>query len=231
MTPPLPHITSVSRRNFVVSGLCLTLGSALGACSDGTLSNLARNFKFIPGVKTGPDIKLSRAQVNNIPYATMYAKIGNAPVNLIVLGQQTGKDLHWISADHSVVVTRGGRLLKTVGLSENLVNTRLLDPDPVVSGARATSRSMRRLIDLSPGNHFNIKVQSNFEIEKEERISISELTFDTVVLKENCVAAELGWSFENRFWKDRKTGFVWKSIQHFSHKSPPLHLEVLKPAA
>jgi hypothetical protein len=37
------------------------------------------------------------------------------------------------------------------------------------------------------------------------------------------------WNFDNEYWTDKMTGYVWRSSQHIHPKAPPLILEVLRP--
>src|SRR5258706_98771 len=46
---------------------------------------------------------------------------------------------------------------------------------------------------------------------------------------EHCTVDALRWSFDNEYWEDRMSGYVWRSSQHIHPKSPPLILEVLRP--
>ena len=54
-----------------------------------------------------------------------------------------------------------------------------------------------------------------------------EGTFHTV--EENRIEVD-DWDFENRYWVDPETGFVWVSEQHVNPDLDPLQISVLKPA-
>lgn len=151
----------------------------------------------------------------------------------MILGRYEGTDLHWISADNIALVTRAGRLVKTAGLPENLRETVMLGPDPVAGTLHRLDEAAtaRRLVDLDFESRFGVPVEARLESLGYATIEILERRYDTVVVREDNVAALLDWSFTNYFWVDRGSGFAWRSIQHFTPDLPPVEIEVLKPAA
>ena len=68
-------------------------------------------------------------------------------------------DLHWISADREVLVTRHGRILQTVGLPENIDSTELVTQDFLVPNAQAAATYLRS-IDISKTRGFGIRIES-----------------------------------------------------------------------
>ena len=72
-----------------------------------------------------PDLPLTRDGISKLPYASMVARVGRGPQAVLILARVEGEDQHWISgADRSVLVLRGGRIVKTFGFPENLKDTR-----------------------------------------------------------------------------------------------------------
>ena len=180
-----------------------------------------------------PDAPITRSQIEASPYASVRAKMGSSGRVVMVLGRYDAPDLHWISADRVAIATRNGRIVKTAGLSENLKNTDFLGPDPVADGLHQLvgTTTVRRLIDIDAGNHFGVPVTSQLTPQGRETIEVLERTYETIVVRETNVAKILDWEFENYYWVDPDTGFVWKSLQHATPNTPPVELEVLKPAA
>jgi hypothetical protein len=178
-------------------------------------------------------VTLTRAQIADIPYATIMAKIGRGPQSLLLLGRIDGPDLHWISADRNVFVTRGGRLMKTVGLPVNLVRTRINISDPITSGAATQGADERvvRYVDMMPGNYFDAGIRARYDVIGSERIEILDLHYDTLVVRERNSVPVIGWNHTNLFWIGREDGIVWRSEQHFAPDTPPLEITITKPAA
>jgi hypothetical protein len=216
----------VSRRHFVFGGL------ALAGCGE---SKLARTVvdAYQVAIVGRPDVPISRSTVTNLPYASIAAKIGKGPRSLLILWRQDQDDLHWLSADDAAIVTRNGRVVKTAGLPETLVDTRSISTDPVGDGlsSGAQGPTYVREIDTSPPPQFGLLIESKFREVGPRRLSIADIEFDTVLFHEHCRAKTLNWSFTNRYWVDPADGFVWRSEQTIARNFPSIEIEILKPAA
>ena len=218
---------SITRR-AVVAGLLTT---PLTACGENPLAvNVVRAIRFSTiGL---PDVPISRDAVSKLPYASIAAKIGKGPRSLLILWRRERDDLHWISADAAVVVTRRGRVVKTAGLPENIRETIPVGPDPFSEGLHnlQAGTTFFRSVDLDPGMT-GMRIDSNYEVRGARSVRITEIDFETILIVERNVARTVNWSFENLFWIDPFDGFIWKSRQHIARAFPPVEIEVLKPAA
>lgn len=168
---------------------------------------------------------------DKLPYASISVGLNGLKRSLLILGKAEGDELHWISADRGVLVTRHGRLVRTVGFTENLSRTDFSGED-FVNGKTFPTLGKQppppRIIDLSPGNRFGIKIESSLELTSKEVVEIGPHRHDTTRIDEHCVAPLLRWKFTNSFWLDAY-GKVWRSTQHFSPTAPAISIEVTKP--
>ena len=73
-------------------------------------------------------------------------------------------------------------------------------------------------------------IDSAFEVLGRETIGILDKNHDTLVVRERNQAKTFRWSFDNMYWLDFQTGFVWKSVQHFEPSNPPVVIQITKPA-
>ncbi len=219
---------AISRRAFVSA-----LGASIVAgCGENPLgSNLVRAVRF--SFVGQPDAPFDRTTVSNLPYASIAAKIGKGPRSLLILTRMENEDLLWASADNVIIATRKGRVVRTAGLPENLRKTVSLTPDPVAQGLHEVNdgETYGRTIDLDLGNYYGLQITSEFEVVGPRDITITEIDFETILVREKNVARTLNWSFENLYWVDPADGFVWKSRQHIARSFPPIVIEALKPAA
>jgi hypothetical protein len=217
----------VTRRNLIATcGAFLT-----SACADPVLRNVYDAAKFLTvGM---PDVEITRDIIDNIPYASISAKIGKGPRSLLILGRYAGEDLHWLSADNATVVTRAGRVTKTAGFPENLKGTSFLGPDPVAKKLHIPDerRALSRSVDIDKGNFYGLTINSHFLPIGEVEIVIAGLKLRTALFEEVNEAQTVNWNHSNYFWVDVYDGFVWKSVQHIARGFPPIDIEVLKPAA
>ena len=215
----------MQRRNFL--GL-IAASAALGGCTNsvaGRTLATALETSFADASSFDPDYP------DKLPYASMAVSIKNSRKALLVLAKVDQGELHWMSADRGVFVTRNGRLVRTVGMPENLVGTEFLGADffeePGVPSASSSPK--KRLIDIAPGNRFGMVVEATLSRGPKEVIRISKRQYETVRLVEKCLVPQLSWEFQNVYWMDGQ-GMVWKSVQHTVPGASAIEMEVTKPA-
>ena len=224
------NMSRMSRRQLLVSGVAGLLAGC--ASRDPVMNNVFSVARYLVSGRPGQTI--DRETVAKIPYATVSAKIGKGGLALLVLGQRQQGDLFWLSADGAGLITRSGRLVKTVGLLENLVSTAAMVPDPLQHEPHrlSTTADSSRIVDLDAGAGYEtLQLVASMSPVGPETITIAGLEFKTLKIREVNHATSVRWKFANLFWVDIYDGFVWKSRQHFARGLPPVDLEVLKPAA
>jgi len=178
-----------------------------------------------------PDQPLSRERIERLPYASISAKIGKGPRVLVVLRKFENQEMHWETADRIILVTRHGRLIKTVGLPDNIRDTELPEDDPLASGLHhaAFPVRFRRQVDLESPRRFSIPIASEFESLGRRRIAILERPYDVWLIRERNVAYGMSWEFANLYWVDSESGMVRKSVQFISRRFDPIDIELLRP--
>jgi hypothetical protein len=216
-----------SRRRLIAGVAALSLSSCGGPNQVfGEAGQTLRNVVFGP-----PETPIPRATVAKLPYASITAKVGDLPRGLMLLGRMAGQDLHWVSSNRVALITRRGRLVKTVGMPQDLRDMRMLGEDPLAQGPHRLNQpvSYARALNLERPEYYELLVDSVLTPVGPRRITILEIEFDTVLLTERNSARTINWRFENQFWVDPEDGFVWKSAQHIGREVPVLNIEVTKP--
>jgi hypothetical protein len=211
-----------------VSGLAAAL--ALAACSTMPLFDIAGETIG----RVGGGYPVTRADVELSPYAFIGARFGSQPWATLTLAYYDGPDRQWMSADHVLVVTRNGRIVRTVGMPSDLGRMVVPDGDPVVAGLQRLQGEVGPLIayiDLPKRNLVNLPVEMRYVREGEETIEVLDRTHKTVRVREELATRGGEWKATNRYWADVETGFVWRSVQQFSPDLKPIEIEVLKPPA
>jgi Group 4 capsule polysaccharide lipoprotein gfcB, YjbF len=218
---------AIARRIFLVGAT----GAVCSACGHSFLGDVPSFVQTY--FMRGPDLPLTRADVERIPYASIAARLGDGGEALLILGRYDNGELDWISARHEVIVTRRGRVVKTYGLPQDVKATIFLTPDPVgqPSPVLAAARPCERTLDFQPRHQDGVLVRSRFTKIGDEEIEILGEHKATELWEEQGGAAQLGWEFANRYWIDPRTGYVWKSRQWTAPLMPPLDIEVYRPAA
>lgn len=212
--------------------LLLSLGGlAASGCSFTPTLQLAAQSFGIGGQKGAYPV--TRAQVEASPYAHISARFGDFPRAVMVLSQYDGDARHWISVDRTVLVTRYGRLIQTVGLERDLRRTREPAEDPMRLGLHQLKDRpgpYRKDVDVAPDD-YELPVEMEYAVEDIEEIEILEHRHATVRVRERIRVPAWKWRATNTYWVDSATGFVWKSEQRYCPELAALEIEVLKPAA
>lgn len=223
--------TPLSRRDALRLLAGLVPVAALAGCSTGGSLINEHARLATTGLFSRKSAGLTRDVVAQFPAASMGIKVGRKPEALILLSRVEDRDLVWRSGDNIVLVTRGGRLLKTAGLRSNLGGTHFITPDPVDGTLLSTVKTrMTRLIDLGPDYGTSLEARSTFTTQRSEKINILGAEIATVRVREKVRVPRLKWGHTNYYWADERTGFVWRSRQRFHINYPALTLTVLRPA-
>jgi hypothetical protein len=181
---------------------------------------LLQNLSSVGG--DGPAIP--RAQAAAVPYASIGVRYGSNPEAMLVLATKSGDDSEWLAGTQASIVTRNGRIIRTVGLPYNL--TGFQGP---IGDADAASGTYHYLYDLADRRIFGAIVNCTLHDMGAERIEIIGGSHDTHHIVETCNAPQLDWDFQNDFWRDMTSGYVWKSVQNVHPDADPVTLEALRP--
>jgi hypothetical protein len=219
---------ALTTRRIFLAGAPLLL---CGGCGKSFMSDVPTVWRTY--LTKGDDLHVTRADIDRIPYASLAARIGDGPQGLLVLSRYDGDKLEWISADRKLIVTRRGRIVRTVGLAQDLTGTTFLSPDPVgkPSAALATSPPALRSVDIDPGHRDGIVVTSSFERLHDDTIDILGEKYPTELWQERGAAPLLDWEFVNLYWIDPRTGFVWRSQQQPLPALAPFDIVIYRRAA
>lgn len=227
---PLPAASggpSARRRALLLGGA----GTLLAGCASDSLSLIGST---IGGFGQPARYPISDAQIEAIPYATMGVRFGDGGGVVMVLASIDGDDLHWASADRVVLVTRRGRLVKTIGLSRDLLTTRPAGADALADALAgnpvAAEARVDRIIDLRQKDDFSVPVESRWDVQGEETVSLLGRERRLVRVRERMTVRKWRWSADNLYWLDAGSGQVWKARQQFCPEVPAMTLELLKPA-
>lgn len=221
----------ISRRQLLAG---FGLGSALAAtgCASPSLKLLGGPFRGKGGHPGG--YSLSPEQIEAIPYASLGVRIGDSAPVIMILASINGRRLHWASADRVVLVTEAGRLVKTIGMPRDLVETRWTGADALLPALRrevgADEVRIGRIVDLRPQDDFGVPVESRCEWRGETRLKLLGSERSAILLTERIRVRKWRWKTENRYWFDPATGQMLKSRQQYCPDVAPVTLEALKPA-
>lgn len=225
MSPP-PHDPDVTRR-----GLILALAaSPLAACEAPyglDYKTIGQSLAVSIGIESPPGITIEQA--GQVPYSSLGYRLGDSAEQMLVLGTASDNANLWTSAERRALSTKAGRITKTAGFKWNLSETYWPAPDPLSEGAAASSRSTLRLLDFGDVKRFGARLHGQFDSARESEITILGTSIPTISLSEICHCEDFDWDFQNQFWLDRQSGFVWRSVQYVHPNLEPFTIEVFRP--
>ena len=175
------------------------------------------------------DVELTPEEIEAVPYASAYLKIGDQKQVFVVLAfaeqnPLTGNtQLKWVSADKAMVVTENGHIVKTIGLQ----TTNLAGIYGDVPAYSTPSVQYSLSYDWADKYRYGFpaKVQRSRQGKETVITPISSTTTD--VYTEVVTFTSLEKSVENQYWVNGK-GEVVKTRQHLGPNMVPVELTILK---
>ena len=217
-------------------GLALTMTVGLAGCSSTGENNFLRlgaltKVSIFGADEVAVQPEPTRAQLNQIPSATIALSLGGGPRTFLVPLADNGGYLNYLdSAGHGVVML-GGAVTGTQALGQDLQAVRHQQDDPIAYPAPLTEWPGQITRDYQfaqrGGAEFSITLLCVFEPLARETIEIFETDFDVVRISETCTNARR--QVVNTYWVEAGTGFIWKSEQWLGPYLEPATIEIIRP--
>jgi hypothetical protein len=204
----------------------------LAGCNSAGQSGYGEYFKILRqawGTQFG-DGGITRNEAAAIPYASMGYRIDDERERITVLATDVGGEQLWTAADHIVLVTRDGRLQRSVGLTHDLGGTTFSTgslPGPA-RAIKAPFESTRQR-DFPDLGLYGVAIHCRAATSGRQSVSILGNTIATIRVDEKCRASTYEWSYTDSFWVDPESGVSWKSIQHIHPKGETIQTEIFRP--
>lgn len=180
------------------------------------------------------DITVSDEKIESIPFSTMYLRLDNGQRIFVGLGYIEEGNSKWLSQDKAMLVTRQGRLLKTVNLhGSNLSEIIASTPDPLLDAENLKpGQTWSRTIRWTEGDQLrSAALTSRFtRAEKEQVLTIAGEAIPCQVWYEDVQSDAPDSQWQNTFWVDPRNGQVRQSHQMLGAGIYPVEMTMLKPA-
>ncbi len=200
-----------------------TAGLLTGACSSPTARSLTKVLDMTISSKPA----YPEDYPDKLPYASIAAQIDNGSPSLLILGKIADNDLHWISTDREVMVTRFGRIMQTVGLPENINVTELITRD-FLEPDSPRLETYQRTIDFAKSRAFGVRIESRIRVLNTSVQKVGSREISLTQIEELCQAKDLNWQFTNQYWVDANN-YCWRSKQSLGPDGKTLSFVVTKP--
>ncbi|MHA2826689.1 YjbF family lipoprotein [Vibrio harveyi] len=175
------------------------------------------------------DVELTPKEVESVPYASAYLKIGDQKQVFVVLAfaeqnPLTGNtQLKWVSADKAMVVTENGHIVKTIGLQ----TTNLAGIYGNVPAYSTPSAQYSLSYDWADKYRYGFPAKVQRSRQGKETVITPISSTSTDVYTEVVTFTSLEKTVENQYWVNGK-GEVVKTRQHLGPNMVPVELTILK---
>ena len=214
------------RRTLALAALLL-----LGACSSSGTSGYSQYYQVLRDSVAASfgDGRITKDQAAAIPYATMGYRLNGGNEQLVVLATDANGEQLWTSAAHIVIVTRGGRITRTVGLEHDISRMvpKVGDKLPAIAAALKGDLRYTRLQDFPSA--YDVTLACTLSHKGAQTVTILGRAIATARIDESCQSANPKWSFVNNYWIDPETGLCWRSRQHIGPQGDVIDAEILRP--
>ena len=214
-----------TKKNLI---LLLTL-SLLYSCS--TVPMNTATYKLVyAGIFGYEDINLDSNYIEQLPYSSMKVKIGKGPGGLAILESIDEDKETWVTSDEIFLIIKGGRIVGSYGLVEtNLVDYRSKDTNfKLFIDSKQKEFTSFRYLSYDKPEALNIRFKVTTTYKGVEPIKILDYKRELILIEETIENDYLNWKTTNKFWVDKDSGFVWKSIQTYAPNLPDFKIEVTK---
>ena len=206
---------------------------AVAGCSSSGQSDYSQYWQMMRQSVSGTFGKssITLQQAASIPYASMGWRLNGGTQNIIVLANDNGGEQMWTSASRIVLVTKNGRIKRTVGLPHDIaalvprINENLTSP----AAAAKSTTPQQYSADFPSAGFYGAQIVCRAASKGARAITILEQRIATVRIEEKCNSPSLRWSFTNVYWTDPQTGFVWRSRQTIHPAGSTLETEIFRP--
>ncbi|MEE3878800.1 YjbF family lipoprotein [Vibrio sp. YYF0003] len=175
------------------------------------------------------DVELTPQEIEAVPYASAYLKIGNQKQIFVVLAfaeqnPLTGKTQQkWVSSDKAMVVTENGQIVKTV----NLQNNNIAGVYGQVPEYNALNTEYMLSYDWAEQYRYGFPAHITRTYQGKEVVTTPLSSTSADVYREAVEFLSLSETIENFYWVNDE-GQVVKTRQHLGPNMLPIELTILK---
>ncbi|MGI2936855.1 YjbF family lipoprotein [Vibrio diabolicus] len=177
------------------------------------------------------DVEMTPEEINAVPYASAYLKLGNQKQVFVVLAfaeqnPLNGKiQLKWVSADKAMIVTENGHIVKTIGLQNGDLAGIYGDMPDFSSDSDSVNFALS--YDWATQYRYGFPVNVTRSYSGQETLITPISNAMTDVYKEVVEFSSLSQSVENYYWVNEQ-GQVVKTLQYLGPNMIPVELTILK---
>lgn len=204
--------------------LLLLICLVLQACSATTKGLGSSLWHSIVGADS---VQLTDDDIQTMRYASQYMSINNGPQLFVVLAYDENGEQKWVTQDRAMINTANGRVVKTTGLVDNLLQTTNLASDPLAQARQIRDGAswVRQITWTERQQVRAATAQSTFTWDGTDTLKVGSSVTPVRVLDEEVTASDKRW--HNRYWVDAE-GQIRQSKQYIGPNYWPVTTVLLK---
>ena len=171
-------------------------------------------------------------QIKKIPYAMKISRVGNSKEVLLVLVEARDEKLVWTSASKELITTYNGKIIKTIGLINDIeirYYPDLLEVAKKISINKKDNFQYKSLVSFSNPKALSMDAYYTYSFLKDD-IVISRLnnrSIETFIIKEDLYIPLINFKSKNMYWVDNEFNVI-KSEQKLVPNMKRIELTNLK---
>ncbi|MFD1802056.1 YjbF family lipoprotein [Mixta tenebrionis] len=211
-------------RHILLLFFCLLLQACTPA-QQGLMESVKQAFAGLD------DVTVPVERIQSLPYASIYLRVNQGQRLFLVLGYAENGQHKWITQDRAMLVTQNGRLIKTLGLSDNLLEVTNLTQDPLARPLLIQEGDgWTRVLSWTTKNRLRSALAtSRFQRGEDQVLHIAGRDIACRVWHEKVSVAASGARWQNTFWIDSASGEVRQSVQNPGAGALTVDITLLKP--
>jgi len=222
---------SFRRTGRIVPALALFLAGGCSSAGSGN-TNYSQFYQLVKQgwAATMGKVRVTRDQAAAIPYASLGYNLDDGNQVMLVLATDTNGELLWTSPSRVVIVTRDGRIIRTLGLPHDLSGfTTAGGPPPSPAEALHQPFTSTRQEDFPELGFYGVAVSCQARLVGRQKITILGQAITTNRVDESCRSQKPEWSFVDSYWLDADNGLAWQSRQHINPKGGTIQIQIFRP--
>jgi hypothetical protein len=180
-----------------------------------------------------PDARMTLAEVQVATVDVISVKRGERPMAIMALAYLENGQHKWISQDKAMLIMEQGRIVRTLGLTENLLYLANTESDPLKTLPAENPKDLWQSAADYTGDQYGYPLESTFTSAVGDELHALTLNIDTVLFVEkvrylapaNFMRFNTHWN--NYYWYHKKSGELLKTIQTLSPFAETLQVTYL----
>jgi hypothetical protein len=180
-----------------------------------------------------PDAQMTLAEVQQSPVDVISVKRGDRSDAIMALAYLENGQHKWVSQDKAMLVMEKGRIVRSLGLTENLRYLANTKTDPLKTLPAEIPKDLWQSAADYTGDQYGYPLASTFTTKESDKLQALSLNIDTVLFVEevnylahaNFMRFNRNW--HNYYWYHKQSGELLKTIQTLSPFAEPLHITYL----